>query len=158
MLEVFRFVEHVFAENAFEQTRRSDRADVMNAAGLDGMGQGHGVAGADHVRRHLDLGAGAEVIHGGEMEKVVDLALELLDVGLADAEAGLQQVADDGDGATPVVPERMERVKPFRALVAGQEVDRGRRLFQEFGDQPLADESGCPGDKINHCCLLVVVR
>ena len=77
MLETARLVEHVLAENAIVQARRSDRAHVMEAARLDRLGEGQRVrdacdVGSDNLRRGR-----LEVVNGGEMEETVDLPLEI---------------------------------------------------------------------------------
>jgi hypothetical protein len=50
----------------------------------------------------LIFGAGLEVIDRREMEKVFDLAMQLVDIGPRDAQVYLRQVADDRNDAAIV--------------------------------------------------------
>jgi hypothetical protein len=82
VLEVLGFVEHVFAKQPFEQSGRSNRTDQVEVLGGDRFGQADGVARAVDVGPLLVFGAGLEVVDCGEVKEVLDLALQLVNVGL----------------------------------------------------------------------------
>ena len=51
MLEAARLLEHVLAEHAVIEAGRGDRTHVMEAAGLDALGEGERVGDAGDVGR-----------------------------------------------------------------------------------------------------------
>ena len=95
MVETFGLVEHVLAEHPFVHAGSGDRRHVLEDAGLDLIGQRHGVLCAVDVDRDLRFGVGLQVVHRGQMEEVLDLAGEFLQVSLRYSEQRLDQIADD---------------------------------------------------------------
>ncbi len=130
----------------------------MEATRLHGFGELHRVTRAVDVGDLLSFGAGGEVVHRRQMEEVPDLALELFQVGIVDAEVLLAEVADDADHllfvGTPILAQRVELL---RGCLADQDVDRLSAL-QQVRDQKSAYESGCAGDKVRHGFLPCVLR
>jgi len=102
VVEVLGLFEHVFAKQSFEQPGRCYRTDQVKVSGADFLGQANRVAGTVHVGPLLVFGACLEVVDGREVEKVLDGAFELLDVGFGHAKLRLRQVADDRDDARRV--------------------------------------------------------
>jgi hypothetical protein len=96
----------------------------------------------------LLLGAGAQVVERGQVEEVVDLALELLLLGLGDAEMRIFQVAHHRDGAAFVTaPEGVQRGELFRVVRAGEKIEGAIRAGEQLSDEPLADEAVAPVTK-----------
>ena len=154
VVEVLGLVEHVLAEHAVVESGGGDGTHVMEAADGQRLRALHRVPRAVDVGRLLLFGARLQVVDGGQVEEVLDLALELLQVGVGDAEILLRQVADDGDdvlvGRAPFGPQRVELLQ--RPL-AHQNVDRLAAL-QQLADEKLPDEAGRAGDEIGHHFLL----
>ena len=99
---------------------------------------------------------GAQVIHGGEVIEVVDLALEALDDVGRHAELLAGQVAVDGNRASLADAPVGEQVGQLAgALLAHQEVDRAAAPRQQLLDESLADETCGAGDEILHAGLLL---
>ena len=73
VVEALGLVEHVLAKHAFVEPGGGDRADVMQVAGVDRLGELDHRARALDVGRDLRLGVGREVVDGGEVIDVVDL-------------------------------------------------------------------------------------
>src|SRR5437660_10116026 len=97
MIEIFRFLEHVFAKYAVVESRGRDRAHMVETAGGNRLPELDGVARSVDVGLLLRLGGRLEVVDGGQMKKVVDLAGEPFCITLRYPEILLRQVADDGD-------------------------------------------------------------
>ena len=117
MLEALGLLEHVLAEHAFVEARGGDRADVMQVAGIDRLGELDDRAGAVDVGGDLRLGVGREVVDGGEVVDVVDVALELLQVVGRDAQlpGGEVAVHRHGAGAGALVLDAPVGVEVWRA-------------------------------------------
>ena len=138
-------VEHVLLEHALVGAGHGDRADVVEAADVVGVGE------LDHVAGALDVGllgrvlVGLHVVDGGQVEQVVDLLREVLDAQLV-----LEQVAGDGDDpalvGAQVLDQRVDL--PARAL-AHQHVD-GPVALQQLLDEVAPDETGRAGDEVVH--------
>jgi hypothetical protein len=111
------------------------------------------VARALDVGGLLLLGRRLEVVDRREMEEVVDLALELAQVRVGDAELRLGEVADDGDDLALVHAEALaQRRELLLRSAPHQHVDRLAALVQ-VGDQEAADEAGGSGDEVGHALL-----
>ena len=82
----------------------------MEVLGVHRFGQLQRVPGAFDVGDPLAVGVGSEVVDRGEVEEVLDLAVELLDVLGRDAEPLLREVTDDRDDAAVVVAEPVAQV------------------------------------------------
>ncbi len=150
MLEAGRLLEHVFAEAALVEPCRRDRAHEVEAPGLHALRELQGVVGAHDVRVVLFLAAGLQVIHGREVEHVVDLAGELPEVGLRHAEVAPREVARDGHGAARArAPELAHRLEFLHGLRPHEHVHALAACQQSF-HEVAADESGRAGDEIRH--------
>jgi hypothetical protein len=90
------------------------------------------------------------------VEHVIDLALELLQVGCGDSQVRLLEVAFHGDHLLLVGPPALARRREllFGAL-ANEHVDRAPAP-QQIGDEVSADETGRTGDEVGHLDLLAV--
>ena len=153
-VEVLGLVEHVLAPGPLVEAGAGDRADHVDAARLDGLGELDHVPGALDVRDPLRLGVGVHVVDGGEMEEVIDVPRQLLDVLLGDAEPTLREVADDPDDPLLVdAPAVAELGEAALRPLADEHVDRPLALEQQL-DEVTADESGRAGDEIAHLSFL----
>ena len=154
VVEVLGLVEHVLAKNAVIKSSGSDGTDVVEAAHGQRLRALHRVPCAIDVGRLLLFGTRLQVVDGGEVKEVLDLALELLQVGVGEAEIPFRQVADDGDdilfGRSPLGPQRVELLQ--RPL-AHQDIDR-LAARQQLAHEKLPDEAGRAGDEISHHFLL----
>jgi len=124
---------------------------VVEALRADGVGDRDGVARAVDVDPDLLLGARLEIVDGSEVEEMIDLAFELAEVGLGDAESRLDEIALDRQGAGLVDAPVLERLRHFRSgLVASEEIDDGALAREDLLDETLADEARGAGDEIMH--------
>lgn len=64
-----------------------------------------GLTGAFGIDLLLNARLGVEIVDGGEMQEVVDLADERLQLGTAHSEQRVGHVADHGDGAIRLNPQ-----------------------------------------------------
>jgi len=150
VIEIFGLVEHVLAEHAVVKTGGRDRAHVLETARVDRRGE------LDRVARSLDVGdllilcGCGQVVDGGEMEEVVDLSLQLFQVGVRNAEILFREIAlnrlHELLAAAPLLAQRIEFL--LRSL-ANQNVD-GLAALDEVGDEKTADEAGRAGDEVRH--------
>ena len=145
-------VEHVLLEHALVVARHRDGARVVEAPDVVRVRE------LDHVLRALDVRAlggllvGLHVVHGREVEEVVDLLVDALD-----AEPRLRQVAGDRDDPSLLGTQALdERVELAPRALPHEHVDRAIPL-QELGDEMPADEPGRAGDEVVHGCLQDVV-
>jgi hypothetical protein len=137
-------VEHLLLPRALVGAGHGDRRDVVEAAHVVRVRELDDVPRAVHVRAPHRLVVRGHVVHGGEMEEVVDLLVEALD-----PQPGLREVArhrhDPVAGAQPL-RERIELpARPF----AHERVD-GPLPLEQFLDEVPADETCCPGDEVVH--------
>lgn len=103
IVEVFRLGEHVFAEHALVEAGSGNGTHVVESPGLDLAGKLHGFTGALGVGAYLRGFVGGDVVDGGEVEKVGDLAGERGAVFFTDPEQRLVEVAAYGLDAVAVV-------------------------------------------------------
>ena len=105
----------------------------MQVLGVHRAGEFDGVGGAADVDGGVALGGRRHVVDGGEMEEVVDLAAQLGDLVLLDAEQRPAQVADDR--LDPIAGGCADRDAP-----ALDEVVQARR-----GSSRAPGHRSCPG-------------
>ena len=152
MLRRLAFVEHVLGEAA-DVLAAGDRdaARVMeHERAAERVREGHGVARALVVDAIAGRIVHVHVVDGGEVEKVVDLALELLQVGRAD-QAFSRDVAGDHVQAVGGLAEALlQRLELVGRGFAHQHVDRGVLAREQALEQELADETGGTGDEVVH--------
>ena len=151
MLESARLLEHVLAKYAVVQPGRRDRAHVMEATRLDRLGEGEGVGDAGHIGGHDLLRRSFEVVDRGEMEEMVDFALELARVLGRNAEIGLGDIALDhrhafGAGA----PELFQSCDQLRRRLIDKDVNRLTVALEQPPDKPPADEPRSPRYERTH--------
>ncbi len=150
VVEPLRLLEHVLVPPALVETRGGDRADLVEAAGLDRTGELERVPGPLDVGDLLGLGTGGDVVDRGEMEKVLDLAPHRHQVLLGDRQPGLGQVAGHRDDPRPVgAPGVAQLLQPAPRSSPHQGVDRALALQQPV-DQIAADESSGAGHEVAH--------
>ena len=99
VLVVFGFFKHVLAEHAFVQTSGRDGAHVVEVTRINGFGQLDGVARAFNVDRNLAGLVGTQVVHGGQVIKMINLAFEFFDVIGGDTQLLGGEVAKHGHHA-----------------------------------------------------------
>ena len=150
VLDVVGLVEHVLGERALVEAGRGDRADHVEVVHVELVRQLRRLAGALDVRDALGLGVGGHVVDRGEVEEVVDVALQVGDHVVAQAQLLLGEVADDRDDPVLVgAPARAQLLEPAAGSLAHQHVDRAVAL-QQLLDQVATDEPGPTGDEVAH--------
>ena len=157
MVEVFRLLEHVLAEDAVVQAGRGDRAHVVEAASADRPGEFHRVARAFDVGGLLAFRRRLEVVDRREVEDVRDLPLELPLVGGAHAELRPGEIAlHRHHELRRLTPGGAQRVELALRLLADEHVD-GLAAGDEPLDEEPPDETGCAGDEVSHRSLLLAL-
>ncbi len=95
MVEVVSLLEHVLPKDALIETGSGNRTDVMETLDADIFSKAQSVLGALDVHRHLLVGIGHEVIHGRQVEHVVDLSCQLPALGGGHPQHRAGEVAGD---------------------------------------------------------------
>lgn len=150
-VEVFGLIEHVFPEQAVKQAGHRDGAAVMEAAHLEPLCQLQGLTGALGIDLLLNARFGVEIIDGGEMQKMINLADEGLQFAVADAEQGVGHVANHGNGAILTnAPVGQQVGYPLEMGCPHQEMHPTIWTLQQFFNQPAADEAAATCDEIIH--------
>ncbi len=154
MVEAARLLEHVLAEDALIEARRGNRADVMKAARADRGGKLQNVPRALHIGPHLQLRIGFEIVDGGKVENVIDLAGQLLPVFRRHAKVRLADVSRNRDDVGLVgTPERSQCRDALGRGVAHEHVNLRARTAEQFAHKPLADKPARTCHKIVHAAL-----
>ncbi len=155
VVEVLGLLEHVLGERALIEAGRRNRAHQVEATGVDGLGERERALRAHDVRLVHRLGTGLEVVHGAEVEQVLDLALQLREVAPRHAELRLRKVALDGHDALEALlaPELVQLVELAERLGPHQHVDGAFAALQQGLHQVAADEPGRAGHEIRHGIL-----
>ena len=150
MIQFLGFLEHVLPESAVVKSSGCDRAYVVKAAGVYGIGKADRVTGAFNVRYFLNIGARVDIVNRSQVKDVLDLPFEPRKFCFAHPKLRLRQIAGDGHYLrlvdTPLLAQRSQFL--LRAL-AYEHVDRFAAL-QQIIDQKAANETGAAGDKISH--------
>ena len=148
VVDVLGLLEHVLAPGALVEAGGGDRADHVHGPGVDGVGEADHVTGPLDVGDPLGLRVRRHVVDRGEVEEVVDLALEPGEILIGYAEAGLGEVADDADDAVLVdAPAVTQLLEAALRPLPHEHVDRPLPLEQQL-DQVAADEPGRSGDEV----------
>ena len=157
-VEVFGLLEHVLGPGALVEAGGGDRADLVEAAGLDRAGEFDRVPRALDVGDLLGLGAGGHVVDRRQVEEVVDVAAQRQQVLLGDAEARLGEIAGDRHDPRPIgSPGRPQLLEPPARARPDQRVDRALAL-QESVDEVATDEPGRSGDEVVHALFHTLNR
>ena len=96
------------------------------------------------------------VVDGGEMEEVLDLAAQLGDLLLLDAEQRAAQVADDrlhafaGGRAGDDAPALDQVVEALQRGLAHEHVDLALAFVEQLLDEAAPDEAGRSCDEVGH--------
>ena len=147
--EGLALVEHRLVERPVVLPGDRDRADLVEAAHPQRLGELERVSGAPDVHRLVGLVVGRQVVDRGEVEEVVDAAAVLVDPGLVDAEPVGSEVADDGHD--PVgVPHLDHRLQTGERPLADQREDRALAMVEQLLDQVSSDESRGARDQVRH--------
>jgi len=155
VIQPLGLLEHVFAEHALVQAGGGDRAEQVEMLGADGLGKAHRLTRALHVDLELSFGVGAQVVDGRHVKEMCGLLAQLAPVGRRHAQHVLRQVAHHRGGPGVVAaPEVVQRLQALGVALAHQKEDARAFALQQSGHQPLADETGGPGDEVLHVCLL----
>ena len=151
------FLEHVFGKGAVVKAGGRDGGDMMKTAGLNFFSQFQRLPRAFDVGVALGVFIGGQVINGGQMEKVIDLSVQIILVTLAHAQQFFVDVAMNGDQPVGI------HTKPIAQgiqLVLGAAADQGKNAgivaFQQTANQKTADKPGGTGNEIVHCFPLVL--
>ena len=150
VVEVLGLLEHVLAEHAVVEARGGDRADVVEASGADRLRETDRVARAVDIGLLLRFGRRGEVVDRGEVEHVVDLALELAQVGRGDAQLVTREIAGDGDEVPRIGAATRAQFVELRLRTLAQQHEHGPAALDQVGDEEAADESGRAGDEVRH--------
>ncbi len=155
--QALALVEHVLVEDAPVGARDGDRGHVVQALGVDRARQLDGVRGAADVDRRVALGGGRHVIDGRQVEEMVDLAAQLRDALLLDAQQRAAQIADHrldalrrrgpGDDA----PARDQVVEPRGRAVAHEHVHLALAQLEQLLHQTATDEARRSCHEVRHC-------
>ena len=121
--QLLALVEHVLAEQALVGAGGGDRGHVVQAAHLQRVGQVDRVARAADVQGLVALVVGGHVVDRGEVEEVVDLALQLAELLVGDPEARLGEVADHRLDAVGLTPAGDQVVQALPGALAHEHVD-----------------------------------
>ena len=151
MLEPARLLEHVLAEYALVKPRGRNRADMMETARLDRVGEGERMGDARDVRGDDLRRVRSQVVDGGEVEKMVDLASEPARVLGRDPKIGLQDVAFYERHATGIgPPELLEARDQFGRRLVHENIDQLVVPLQQTPHETLPDKAGSTGDERAH--------
>ncbi len=149
VLDLLGLVEHVLSEGALVEAGRRDRADHVEALGVELLGELDRLTSALDVGDALALRVGGHVVDRRQVEEVVDPPPQLVDL-IAAAKVLLGKVPDHRHDPVlvrpPAAPQLLE--PPARAL-ADEHVDRALPLKQLL-DQVATDETGCASDEVAH--------
>ena len=115
----------------------------------DGVGELDGVARAVDVQRVVGRGIGGHVVDRGEVEHVLDAALQRGDILVGQAEPRLAQVAGDRLHAIAGAPTRDEPVEALARSLADEHDDVAVALEQPL-DEMAADEAGRARHEVRH--------
>ena len=150
MIELLGLLEHVLAEDALVETRRSDRAHMMEMSDADGVRERNRVPRPFNVRGLLRLGARRQVVDRREMEEMLDPALELGSIRVRNAEMLLREISDHRNDLAPGrAGFFLERCELLLRALAHEHVDRVAALHEVRGQVP-ANEAGGAGDEVSH--------
>ena len=148
--------EHVLVEQPLELARDRDRGDVMEVLDVQRSRQFDRVCGASDVDRRIALGRGGHVVDGRQVEEVGDLAPQLGDLFLLDAQERSAQITEDRLDALrhgrsrDHAPALDQIVQTRLGALPHEHVDLALTLFQQPLDQTTADESGCSRHEVGH--------
>ena len=157
VVQAFRLIKHVFAEDARVQPCRGDGAGVVEHACPDGSRQVQRMLGAIDVGGTLRFGAGSQVVDRGQVEEMLYLARQRAQLRRRHATLGLGHVAMDHFDASQV-PARFlgNGIELLLRILAHQYVHSATAL-QQVGDQVTTNEPRGAGDEITHgncpCCV-----
>ena len=128
----------------------------MKMPGLDSAGKFDRIPYAIYVDGGLAIFIRAQVVDSRKVLEMADLALEFLDVLVADAQLRRSQVTVHSDGAcrrhSPELAKRSNLACTFRP---NQKVNNRAFSLQEFLNQTLANEAGSARHEILRCCHVV---
>ena len=80
MLQPFRLLEHVFAEQALEEPGRGNRAEQVKMPGADRLGELHGIPRTLDIDPELTFGIRVQIVDRCQMEKMGRLLADFLAV------------------------------------------------------------------------------
>ena len=127
VVDLLGLLEHVLGEGALVEAGRGDRADHVEVLRVELLGELDRLPGALDVGDALALRVRGHVVDRGEVEEVVDLALQLRDL-IAAAQVLLGEVADHRDDAVVVgAPAVLQLLEPPARSLAHEHVDRSPR-------------------------------
>ena len=145
--QVLALGEHVLGEAPDVLPGDRDRADVVQAAGAEGVGDLDHPAGALDVGLAVALVVGGHVVQRCQVHDVIDPA-ERLAGGGGQAQRRLGQVTDEREDPVPAVEPGRERLEPGHRVGPDQYVHRRLRTTQQPLQQ-VPSEKACPaGDQV----------
>ena len=122
----------------------------MEAARLQLAGQLHGVPCAFHIGHPLAVGFGGQVINGSEVEKMLDLSLQLFQLRRRHTQFALAKITGYRHDSLAVPPHALANFGQLLLRpLAYQGVNRALAL-QQIGHQVAPDETGGSGHEIRH--------
>ena len=158
MLEACRLLEHIFAEAALVQARRSNRARMVEAAGLHRVRELQRVIGSDDVREILLFAGRLQVVNRRQVEQVVDLAREPAQVRFRHAQVGFREIAADRPAAARARAPEFAECFEFLHRLRPHEHEHSLATREQALDEVAADEAGRARDEVRHSLLPVRLR
>ena len=151
IVEAFRLVEHVLAEHARVQAGGRNRTGVVEAAGLERVGQLQGMPRAIDVGRDLARFVGRQVVDRGEVEEMRDLAAQVPERAPASRRRrGLPRSPVTATTRSLSAPSRSRKAANFFIdSLRTRHMDRALALEQLL-QQEATDEPGSAGHEITH--------
>ena len=151
MVEVFGLLEHVLAEDAVVEAGRGDRAHMVEAPAPIAFARRTALR-VPSILVVISLARiGVEIVDRGQMEEMIDLALELLDVIARKAQSRLGNIAFQRNRALRArIPKCAQATEPFGRGIAHQKIDHGIGTRYNAAHQSLADKAAGARDEVNH--------
>src|SRR6056297_1531732 len=163
VMETLCLLEHVFPKGALIEPGRCDRRGVMETARLNLFCSLDRVSGTVQIGGLIAFSICTQVIDCGQLEEVIDFALQRLCILLGNSQPRFGQVAGDcNDSLGMVGPTVLDQLIEFLLGSSAHQDVHGPLAFQQTVDQIAADKTGSAGDKVSHevaspRCRVVVI-
>ena len=118
---------------------------------INGFGKLNGVTRAVNVDRNLATLIRPKIVDRSQMVKMIYFALQCFDLLCRDTQLFTCQVTKHGNHTRRTGPPKLAQSLDFGlTLFSDQEVNHRAFALQQFLDQALANEPGCPCNEILH--------
>ena len=98
----------------------------------------------------LAVGIGGKIVNGGQMEEMLDLALECGNLGGSQTQLGFGQITGDRNDTFHVPTHGLADLAEFLGRAFTYQHMHLAFAFQQVADQKTADEAGSACDEISH--------